>query len=217
MKSPALTFEQLIGIAPEVYLAGEIDYKRLTEVVATMEGYVHQRQGQILAMSQELERLALLELNDSVIDQRINLITGLNELTGNGPSALFTLMTHGSHADACLGVFDLVKNLEAADITVYVRAQGMCYGAATVILTAAHPSRRYATKNTMFSIDIGFHQVGFCAKGPPPGGSLSHRLLELYYNGCALSRQEILDISVQPFGVEKALDYGLIEHVVGHE
>jgi len=216
MTSRTLDFEDLIAIAPEVTLAGEIDNAKLLAIMNTLEGHLYKRNGGIKAIMAELDRLdKLADQTAETMNAKMSLNLKLSALMAGEPRALLTLMTYGSHPDACLGVYDLIHPLEAAGTTVYVRVQGMCYGAATVILAAVDPSRRYASANTMFSLDIGFHQPGFHVPSWPKPSTPAGRVLELLYQGTGLSRQDILTMPPTPFGADKALEYGLIDHIIG--
>ena len=69
----------------------------------------------------------------------------------------------------------------------------------------------------MFSLDIGFHQPGFHVPVWPSPSTPAGRVLELLYRGTGLSREAILTMPPTPFGADKALEYGLIDHIIGRD
>ena len=209
-----LSSRELAAIAPEIFLPGELDGAKLLTVIAAYEPFVLKRTQHIDGGLKQLDKIALDSESAADALKLFEARAALEDMRNETPVALLTLMTHSSYPDACLGLYDLIRYMDP-DIKTYVRVIGMCLGPSTAVLTAVPPERRYATANSTFSVDIGFHQPGFHVPTLPAPDTIAYRLMECYYQGTAMSRKQIVNMPPAPFGIDKALEYGLVENVVG--
>lgn len=190
MTTTPLTYKELLQIAPEITLHGEIDHADLAKIKAMLSAI-------------EIKTIRQLTGNANAPDVRVTRI-------------LIDVMNHSSYPDACMGLYDAIRHIQAVGVEVFVLATGMCYGNATLLMLAALPPNRYTTANTRFSVEIpDCARAGFrAAPEEPVAGSIGAAVLAIYEANLLLPRDEILDLPGKTFSAQQACEYGLIDYIV---